>query len=427
MSAVRSHPGIVLAILLACCGARASDFPPPPSTAARTVFEQTRDAVVKVRSTVAGHNSSTGSAYLLRPDGLLATNYHVVADHVFDPATYQLSYQTHDGREGPLKLVAIDVVNDVALVKSDLTTAQPLPIRSAAPDKGDTVFSLGYPLNQGITVTEGTYNGISEDLYREHLHFTGAVNPGMSGGPVVDRRGEIVGMNVAHRRNAQLVSFLVPGRFVAALLASAANAASGSDFERDAWSQLGAYTTRLLQETTAAAWRSRSLGGFTLPAEQLPRMQCVHDVSKDETDKTAQETLLCNIKSGLFLTDRLVPGQLSIRHTLYRNQRLAAPQFNQFIQARFANEVSVRRREKDFQPVRCLDRVVALQGGPFKVVLCSAAYRRHEQLHDVMLRIVSLTDSREAVITQVDLGAVSADVALRYIDRYLGSLQSNPR
>jgi len=424
MSLLQNLRCFLLLLLVACFPARAGDA--PSSTAARTVFEQARDAVVKVRSTVADNNNSTGTAFLLRADGLMVTNYHVVSDHVFDPAIYQLRYQTHDGREGPLTLLAIDVVNDLALVKSDLTTPKPLRLRTSPPEKGDTAFSLGYPLNQGITVTEGTFNGISEDFYREHFHFTGAVNPGMSGGPVVDRAGEVIGMNVSHRRNAQLVSFLVPGRFIAALLESAASGKPPASFEHEAWSQAGAHTANLLRDASAATWQSRTLGNFTLPAEQMPRMQCSRSVSNEATEKTESESVSCTIKSSLYLTDRLMPGQLSVSHTLYRNRRLPAPQFARFIQAQFGVAASAMLKEKDYKPMQCMDRIVALKGGRFKAVLCAAAYRRHSQLNDTILRVLSLTDGKEAVITKLDIDGAPPDAALPYIERFLGSLQWNP-
>src|SRR5260370_17484180 len=80
---------------------------------------------------------------------------------------------------------------------------------------------MGNPLDLGFTIIEGTYNGLVERSYNDRVHFSGALNPGMSGGPTVNGEGLVVGINVATRRGGQLVSFLVPARFAAALLQSA--------------------------------------------------------------------------------------------------------------------------------------------------------------------------------------------------------------
>ena len=69
-----------------------------------------------------------------------------------------------------------------------------------------------------FTIVEGTYNGLVEHSYTDRIHFTGALNPGMSGGPAVTAGGAVVGVNVATRRGGQLISFLVPARFAEALL-----------------------------------------------------------------------------------------------------------------------------------------------------------------------------------------------------------------
>lgn len=86
------------------------------------------------------------------------------------------------------------MIHDLAVVQGDVGDVQPLAFRAGELAKGDRAYSLGYPLDQGLTVTEGTYNGRSEDLYYQHFHFTGALNAGMSGGPALDARGRVFAM-----------------------------------------------------------------------------------------------------------------------------------------------------------------------------------------------------------------------------------------
>src|SRR6201999_2275505 len=82
--------------------------------------------------------------------------------------------------------------------------------------QGARVYSLGNPHDVGLSIVEGTYNGQLAETLFERIHFTGSLNPGMSGGPAIDRAGRVVGVNVASMGNQ--LSFLVPIRFARELL-----------------------------------------------------------------------------------------------------------------------------------------------------------------------------------------------------------------
>src|SRR5438046_9463079 len=99
---------------------------------------------------------------------------------------------------------------------------------------------MGNPLDLGFTITEGIYNGLVEHSYNERIHFTGALNPGMSGGPAVTGEGNVIGVNVATRRGGQLVSFLVPARFAAALLQRVREQGPAPDLRAEGARTLGA-------------------------------------------------------------------------------------------------------------------------------------------------------------------------------------------
>ena len=185
---------------------------PPLSAHARSIFEGSRDSIAQIRVLLGRSDShtSTGTGFVVSADGLMLTNYHVVADKALEPDTYRLEFVLPGGKRGALRILAIDVLHDLAVVQGDFGGAKPLPFREGLLGKGDRGFSLGYPLDQGLAVTEGTYNGRSEEHYYEHFHFTGALNPGMSGGPALDAAGRVFGVHVASHFGGQLVGFLVP-------------------------------------------------------------------------------------------------------------------------------------------------------------------------------------------------------------------------
>ena len=92
-------------------------------------------------------------------------------------------------------------------------------------EQGERIYSLGNPLDVGFAITEGNYNGLVQRSFYPRIFFGGALNPGMSGGPALDARGRVIGVNVAKRLDAEQVSFLVPAEFARALLDKARQAA----------------------------------------------------------------------------------------------------------------------------------------------------------------------------------------------------------
>lgn len=140
--------------------------------------------------------TSTGTGFFITSTGYIATNFHVVEN-----AT-ALSVQDIRGQTFPAKLVRSDAANDLAIIKVE-GKFPALPIaRSSAVRKGDSVFTLGFPNTrlQGLAVklTEGTISSIS-GIQDEPNNFQISVplQPGNSGGPLLNREGVVVGIVVA--------------------------------------------------------------------------------------------------------------------------------------------------------------------------------------------------------------------------------------
>src|SRR5262249_5590634 len=149
---------------------------------------------------------------LVSDEGHLITNYHVVSQYALQPKAHRLVYASTDGQQGPLQLLAFDVVHDLALLK--VTDPAPrrgrgvmsLPPATQPVARGSRLFALGNPLDVGFAVTEGAYNGLVERSFVPNIFFGGSLSPGMSGGPTVDDRGRVIGINVATRRDGEQVS-----------------------------------------------------------------------------------------------------------------------------------------------------------------------------------------------------------------------------
>ena len=174
-----------------------------------TVAEQLRPAVVNLRT---GRGASGGSGVLFTPDGFLLTNHHVVERH------QTVRVRTNDGSELPGRVVGNDPWTDLAVVRAE---GERFPYArlgdSAALKVGQLAVAIGSPLGFESTVTAGvisalgrTLRSVSGHLVDNVIQTDAALNPGNSGGPLVDSAGRVVGVNTAIIQPAQGICFAIP-------------------------------------------------------------------------------------------------------------------------------------------------------------------------------------------------------------------------
>jgi len=136
-----------------------------------------------------------GSGFIISADGYILTNAHVVAD--FDDVNVRLA---DSKREFKAKVIGLDKRSDVALLKVD---AEGLPTAKLGDSKklepGDWVAAIGSPFGFANTITAGIVSAkgrsLPDEMYVPFIQTDVAVNPGNSGGPLLDLDGEVVGIN----------------------------------------------------------------------------------------------------------------------------------------------------------------------------------------------------------------------------------------
>src|SRR5437667_3456172 len=156
---------------------------------------------------------SEGSGFIVRSDGYIFTNFHVVegADHV--------DVKLKDGREFPAKVVGTDEKTDIAVIKID---AKDLPVAqmgdSDAVRVGQFAFAIGAPFKLDYTFTSGVVSGKGRDKLfstggysiSDYLQTDASINPGNSGGPLCDIDGKVIGMNTLINGMNRGLGFAIP-------------------------------------------------------------------------------------------------------------------------------------------------------------------------------------------------------------------------
>ncbi|MBB5211006.1 S1C family serine protease [Microbulbifer hydrolyticus] len=299
----------LLALLLLCTAG------PVLAQSYEQLYSDYRGSLYQIRLIELSSNSKAGlgSGFQISTDGLIATNYHVVSEAVHHPEKYALKYLSVDGKEGELELLDVDVINDLAILRQKGESGSDfLRLASKSPSKGETIVSMGNPLDLGMTIVPGTYNGIAGGSFYDRIHFSGSINPGMSGGPVINRNGQVVGINVATAGNQ--ISFLVPvNKLVALLLDYKKEASAGNgalELQPVINRQLQQNQQRIIDEVLAADWQLRPLGDAQVVGEIVPSIQCWGNSSDDEDEPIKQVAKGCTGQDVVYLSEDFDTGRV---------------------------------------------------------------------------------------------------------------------
>ena len=436
------------------------------SGVARQMYEQARTKLLQIRVVAKGRTTQTGvgSGFYVTSDGLIMTNFHVISRVALGPDKYQALYLSADGQQGELNLLAFDIRNDLALLRPT-KAVEGLKFFSFRPpsvelNRGERIFSMGNPLDIGFAVVEGTFNGLLERSFYPQIFFSGAINPGMSGGPAIDEQGRIVGINVAKRLDGDSVGFLVPASKGVALIerqvAMAAKQTVKSEDPKpvdakvtdtkvadakvtdakgiepkadksgfiEVTKQLQAHQADLVERFMKEPFRPQTYGPYRIPLPQETFFRC-WGADEKSSGYFKFERTDCRMDSRVF-TGQINTGFFSLRHEVYDGRGLHPARYAAMFGQSFRNEAFVLVKNGVRTLSQCEEKTIDQAGLILRAVVCLSALKKHIGLYDLNILVGSMNENQAGLLARFDAGAVSYENSQRLLTKYLEGFSWQP-
>ena len=394
---------------------------------AEEIFKQLAPSLYQIRliDKASGEKSSIGSGFQISEDGLIVTNYHVISGFARHPLKYNIEYLDIDGNKAPLTLKSVDVINDLAIIQREVSAPMSFfKIASMAPTKGEELYSLGNPHDLGMIVVPGTYNGLKKESFNDRIHFTGSVNSGMSGGPVVNKENKVVGVNVATSGNQ--IGFLVPHDKLLALYSNFKTSEPKS-IEQQMLAQLMQSQEKLINTVLDSNWQYKQLGRGFIPTIDVPFIRCWGESNTDKADAQIMVAVAnCDLDEDTYISSEFVTGTLEMEYRYMESDKVGSTKFYHIFERQF-NQASAGNRagKEDVTEYECQHDIVIPSNGNIKnkAVFCTRAYKAFPKLYDVLYIAISVDQDQYALLSHFTISGVAQETSLAFLTKFMESVK----
>ncbi len=189
---------------------------------AKQMVEQSKPGIVRIE-VFGPEGRAIGTGFAVARDGRIATNLHVIA------GAAHAKVVLYDGSVYPVTaVVAVDEAHDLAIIRIERLDMVVLKIGDSDDvSAGDPVYAIGNPLGADYTISDGLISAVRSDGEHTVLQISAPISLGSSGGPLLNRYGEVIGVATAASATGQNLNFGTPSNYLQPLLATTA----GESFE----------------------------------------------------------------------------------------------------------------------------------------------------------------------------------------------------
>ncbi|QQG35223.1 MAG: trypsin-like peptidase domain-containing protein [Micavibrio aeruginosavorus] len=356
----------------------------------------------------------------------LATNYHVISDYTRYTDRYDIEYRAEEGQSGKLKLVAIDVVNDLAVLVSSegkMPGEKVLALSRERQSKGQKVFAIGNPHDKGMIVIEGAYGGEIKNEFFDHIIFSGtSLNPGMSGGPAVDESGQVIGINVAIAAND--INYLVPAASLGALLERAGKEDRSLKRTSNQWRDMAVEQVLTRQKRGIDALMKvtpeiAELNEFSYPKNLDQSFKCWGGGFKRDKNHNFNMTWVsCDQETDIYLKPYLNTGKIKYALAYLEGSKIPRTGFDvEYSEYYGASWLVEDKNEIDVHEFSCESGFTRHAGDNWKSAFCARAYKGYPGLYDVYFSSAILGHPNKGYYYKASIEGVDIQTAKSFLGK----------
>lgn len=381
---------------------------------------------LQVINNATSQKTSIGSGFVIGDGKTLATNYHVIADAIHKE-NHSLQYLDHEEKMGKLTLLAVDVVNDLAIVQAKEVLGKPLPFASP-PLQGDPLYAIGNPHDLGFVIVEGINNGLLRHSARASILFSGSLNSGMSGGPTVNQQGEVIGVNVSYLGGSNDISFVIPSEYLQALLKTAEQ---GKEINQAISEQLFADNEAYYRAALSQEWPNTIMSHYRVPLAMRNDVRCWDSSHQPEIDDVVSVvSISCFNDRTTFINDDTTIGKMGYAYTgIYAREPLLTSRFYRIYSKLYRMDFT-RRSQRDYGDFDCRSQFITIADKPFKATLCEQPSKQfardNEAIEDLRFIAAQIGESNQGFMIEISLDGVQQHLAHEILLHMLGQIQWQP-
>lgn len=400
---------------------------------AETLFKRIRPSVVELKTEVAGNLGVTSSAsgFVAHRQDWVVTNYHAVTEAIYEENAHVLSVQTANQGKQTARVIAVDVFNDLAILQLKTPINAPLlELRESLPAKGENGFSVGKPGSFEYSIVNGSFNGMHDEQSSPLIVFSGAINGGMSGGPTLDTRGRVVGVNVATSNQHQLIGLVIPSSAVSALIQRTAkqNQPDNAQLRADISKQFAKFGRQQLQRMDSGLNSVRKLGPFSVRADLVDQEVCSTERQTNTQWRYSIVKQTCESASGLYVMTEQQAGSIISGSFLLQGPGLNELQMASLVERRLIGLSVVNKPPVDSTPWQCAEQRVKVPWGlTVQLHACRRALTKLPHLNEYRFRYTPLVRGPNALIVALGLDGFDDETAKAILRKSMSSLSFDAR
>ena len=274
-----------------------------------------------------------------------------------------------------------------------------------------------------MIVVPGTFNGIKKNSFYQRIHFTGSINPGMSGGPVLNQQGEIIGVNVSTAGNQ--IGFLVPlPKLINLIDRPMSMAEESSNYKLHIQQQLLANQKQLIETLLSKPWPQVELGAAKIPGQVADMLSCWGGSNNNDPKRlftSIQQR--CAMGEQVFVHQSFFSGEIEMEFELLGAMEVNQQRFYNLLQRAINSAQAANRASKlDVSNFQCrqggFENQHALEQ---KAAFCTRAYKEFEGLYDVLYIAATVNENNQSLISHFTLAGVSQESSLMFAKRFMES------